>query len=496
MALRYPNRGQMDLFPPRIEEYVPQDAPVRFYDAFIDQIDLDEIGIDVDPHKVGSPAYDPKTMLKLLVYAYSYGVRSSRKIEREIHNNLSFIWLMGGLKPDHWTICDFRRRNKKALKNVLRQTVKLAAKLELIGGNVLFVDGTKINADASIGNHWDEKRLAKLDRHIEHLLEEIESIDAEESEHGSLARLQEKLDSKQKIRDEVQKALEEMKKNDRTSVNLTDPDAGKIKSPRATGAGYNAQSTVDDKHGLIVNADVVYDNTDYDQLSDQIEQANETLDAVLEQESIDEEDEEKETRPQVAVADCGYHNIENMNRLVEQGIQVVVPTSRQTTKKTPGEFDVQHFTYHADGDYFVCPTGETIPFVRCEAQAKRKVYVGSKATCHKCPHYGKCTKSKVHGRKVTRLLNEEDRLAFESIYQEEENQKIYARRKCRAELPFGHIKHNLNFRQFGLRGLDGVRAEFSLLATSFNMTRILTIFGIDSVLAFLRLGDKSKAVLQ
>ena len=83
-------------------------------------------------------------MLKLLVYGYSYGVKGSRKLERECHHNLSFVWLMGGLKPDHKTIAEYRRRHKEALKKVLKQCVRLCIKLDLIAGNVLFVDGTKI----------------------------------------------------------------------------------------------------------------------------------------------------------------------------------------------------------------------------------------------------------------------------------------------------------------------------------------------------------------
>ena len=101
MAYRYGDRKQRILFPQSIDEYISQDAPVRAYDVFVDALDFDRLGIKVEPHKVGCPQYDPKIMLKLLVYGYSYGVRSSRKLERETHYNLSFIWLTSGLKPDH-----------------------------------------------------------------------------------------------------------------------------------------------------------------------------------------------------------------------------------------------------------------------------------------------------------------------------------------------------------------------------------------------------------
>ncbi len=98
MAYRYGDRCQKTLFPQSIDEYIPNNAPVRVYDVIIGSLDFDELGIEVDPHKVGCPQYDPKVMLKLLVYGYSYRVRSSRKLEREANYNLSFIWLTGGLE--------------------------------------------------------------------------------------------------------------------------------------------------------------------------------------------------------------------------------------------------------------------------------------------------------------------------------------------------------------------------------------------------------------
>jgi len=149
MAYRYGDRQQRTLFPQSVDEYIPADAPVRAYDVIVDSFDFDALGIEVNSHKVGCPQYDPIAMLKLLVYGYSYGVRSSRKLERETHYNLSFIWLAGGLKPDHKTIAEFRRKNKSAIKKVLKQCARLCIDLGLIEGNTLFVDGSKIRANAS-----------------------------------------------------------------------------------------------------------------------------------------------------------------------------------------------------------------------------------------------------------------------------------------------------------------------------------------------------------
>jgi len=148
MAYRYGLREQRALLPPSIEGYVAENHPVRAYDAFVDALDLKVLGIDLNPDKVGNAQYDPQAMLKLLVYGYSYGIRSSRKLEQATHENLSFIWLMGGLKPDHKTIAEFRRKQKKALRRVLKQCVRVCLRLNLIAGNILFVDGAKVRANA------------------------------------------------------------------------------------------------------------------------------------------------------------------------------------------------------------------------------------------------------------------------------------------------------------------------------------------------------------
>ena len=132
MAYRYGDRKQIEMFPPCLDDYVPKDAPVRAYDALITVMDLAAMGFRYDPSQVGNSSYDPRAMLKLLVYGYSYGVCSSRKLERECHYNLSFLWLMGGLKPDHKTIAEFRRRNQSALQKVIQQCARSCIELGLV----------------------------------------------------------------------------------------------------------------------------------------------------------------------------------------------------------------------------------------------------------------------------------------------------------------------------------------------------------------------------
>ena len=162
MAYRYGNRYQVILVSQSIEEYVPENDPVRAYGDFVDALDFDQLGIEIYPNKVGNSEYDPKAMLKLFVYGCSYGVKSSRKLERATHHDLSFIWLMGGLKLDHKTIAEFRRRNIKLIQNVLKKCVRMCIKVDLIAG---------------------------IDHRIESLLEECETIGQQEEDLDSFVTM-------------------------------------------------------------------------------------------------------------------------------------------------------------------------------------------------------------------------------------------------------------------------------------------------------------------
>jgi transposase len=264
LAYKRGNREQMTMLPPTIEEYVGEDDPVRAYDAFVEALDLEQLGIEVEEVKVGNSAYDPKAMLKILVYGYSYGWRSSRKLERALHHNLSFIWLTGGMKPDHKTIAKFRQDNRDALKRVLKQCVRLCIELKLIEGNTLFIDGSKMRANASINQTWTKERcwkvLERTDKQIEEILKECEQVDNSESE--TQRGLSEELKDKMALKEKVRAIVEKIKEEERMQLNAVDEDCIKVRGRQGTHAGYNAQIAVDERHGLIVNSDVVNESND------------------------------------------------------------------------------------------------------------------------------------------------------------------------------------------------------------------------------------------
>jgi hypothetical protein len=429
------------------------------------------LGILWDEHKVGNSEYNPKAMIKLLVYGYSYGLRGSRKLEMATYHNLAFIWLMGGLKPDHKTISRFRKNNRAALKNILRQCVRLCIELDLIDGNTLFVDGSKIRANASIGNTWTpdkcKRYLKKVDQHIESILTECDTIDEQEQNHRSLVKLQEELQDKEHLKSRVQDILKELQEQGKESINTTDTDCVKVKGRQGTHAGYNGQIVVDKKHGLIVHSDVVNESNDINQFAHQIDQANQTLGLKCTN----------------ACADAGYSDIQELKKIDDQHITVIVPSQKQAHDTPVKPFDKEQFHYDEPNDCYNCPQGHRLSYTFFDKDKQHKVYqITDKSLCLKCSHFGICTKAK-YGRRIRRLVDEDLKLKIEHQFNQESSQATYKLRKEKVELPFGHIKRNLGVTSFLLRGLEGVKAEISLLASCFDITRMINILGVPLLVA-------------
>jgi len=346
----------------------------------------------------------------------------------------------------------------------------MCLKLDLIAGNILFIDGTKIRANAARSKTHEkayyEQQLTEADERIEKLLEECETIDHEEQDFGSLVAMDKELTKAEQLRDRIQAVLEEFKETERKQINQTDPDCALMHSVQGSHASYNVQNVVDDKNGLIVHAEAVSDTSDYNQFSRQIEQAQELL----------------EKRWDVACGDAGYADTEDLEKVDFQGIRVIVPSQRQALHEEEPPFSKSAFTYDREKDCYCCPQGHTLKPVGVDKRSEKKHYlIRHKELCHGCEHYGECTKAK-RGRKIIRLPNEELKDKFEAQYEEPESQEIYRRRKSRAEHPFGHIKRNLKTDGFLLRGRSGVQAETSLLATCFNVARMITILGVQGVI--------------
>lgn len=477
MAFNMNNRHQPIIFPSVIEDYVSANAPVRVYDAFVEALNFKALGISLEPNpRGGADEYYPKDLLKLLIYGISYGIRSSRKLERACYDNLSFIWLMGGQKPDFRTIARFRVIHKEAVKKVLKQCVHMCVKLDLIEGNVLFIDGSKFRANASINNTWTKEKcenyLKKIEERIDQLMDDLEKADAQDNSEESLVKIKEHIHDKTKLINRIKNVLTDLEVQNKESINSTDGDSVKAKGRQGTHASHNVQSVVDEKHGLIVHAQAVSQSNDYNQLELQVKNAVEVLGK----------------QPLTVCADAGYADVDDIKK-IDSKINVIVPSHKQAQKennRSPVKnFDKEHFVYNQQQDAYICIEGRCLKFIGLDGQNKKR-YQAKGLECQSCPYFGdpdsgQCTQSS-SGRRITRLIDEEFKEQLEINYKRPENQAIYKLRKEKVEHPFGHIKRNLGAGQFMLRGTSKVNAEVSLLASCFNIARMITIVGIPQLL--------------
>lgn len=471
MAYIKGNRNQITLLPQAVEDYIAKDDPVRVYDAFVEALDCDKLGLSIDENQSGANPYWPKAMLKLLIYGYAYGIRSSHKLERACYHNLAFIWLSEGLKPDYRTIARFRVANKDVLKNVLRQCARMCMELGLIQGNTLFVDGTKIKANASCKNTWSQNKLkhyeGQIAKNIERILDECSAVDFQEENDSSLIKLKGGLADQQILKVKIAEIAKELNDSDKQKLNTTDTDSFVSKSDRGAKMYHNVQATVDEKHGLIVNTDVVKQNVDVNQLSVQVQDARETLGK----------------KPENLCADNGYYSVADIEK-IGADISVIIPSQEQVVKERTGktlkEFSKETFIYNKDTDEYICPAQkrltrkDNIPFDK----NGYILYRARENDCCCCAHFGKCTISK-KGRKIVRLKNEQLKDKLAALYQSDNGQRIYKLRKQKAELPFAHFKHNMNMRQLLLRGIEKAKSEISLCAIGYNITRMISILGVS-----------------
>lgn len=484
MAYKIGDRMQQTFLPSSIDQYVSEADPVRVYDAFVDALDFAQLGIPITLYQAGADTYYPKQMVKLIVYGYSYGLRSSRKLERACQHNLSFIWLMGGLSPDYRTIARFRDQYKTAIKQILKQSVRMCVKLDLIDGNTLFIDGSVFKANAALSKTWDhercEKALKKINEHIDELVDDIQRLDQDEQDQGSIAKVKEHLCDQQLRKQRVEAIVAELNqrqsacsKDQTASYNTTDPESIKIHKSHKTSQGYNVQVAVDKKHGLIVNCESTDAHTDARQLNPQVEQAAQTL----------------EHKPQTICSDTGYYSLKELVK-ADPTITVVVPNQKQVLKERygqePGPFDKENFRYDSKHDQYICPADKRLYPVGIDHDKQAKAYRALAADCLTCVHRQDCCSSSRRGRTIKRSLHESLKEQLQETYDSPEGQEIYRLRKEKVELVFGHWKRNLSAERFLLKGKAGTNAEASLLSTAFNIARMITLIGIPQLLSSLR----------
>src|SRR5678816_1879108 len=226
------DRNQATLLPEYLDDYIAEDNPVRAVDAFVDELDLKQLGFaGADPAATGRPAYHPAVLLKLYIYGYLNRIPSSRRLERETQRNVELMWLTGRLAPDFKTIADFRHDNGEGIRNVCRRFVQLCRDLQLFTRAMVAIDSSKFKAVNSRDRNFTpgkvDKRQEQIEQSIQRYLTALETADRTQPAEveAKTERLREKIITlRQQIR-RMDAIREELKQQPDAQISLTDPDA-------------------------------------------------------------------------------------------------------------------------------------------------------------------------------------------------------------------------------------------------------------------------------
>jgi transposase len=463
-------RDQMLLIPASIDDYVAADNPVRFIEAFVDDLDLATAGfIRSSPKATGRPGYAPGDLLKLYLYGYLNRVRSSRRLAAEAGRNLEVMWLLCGLQPDFRTIADFRCDNRDAFKAVFRAFVSLCRQLDLYGRELLAVDGTRLKAVNSRARNFTRDKLAtwirQADERIDEYLSHLDRADQHESEGGPerAAALEAKIAKLRSRRQGHAAMLTELVASGESQISLTDPDSRGTATNPKVGVGYNAQVAVDAKHKMIVEQHVTNAGSDLGLLAQTAGAARELL-------GVDRID---------AVADMGYYKGEDIAACEEIGITPYVARPQRGAAVAAGRFAKDQFAYDAAGDFYRCPGGHQLgPSQRTEKNGHRSIFYANRPACRACPLKPQCTGGAV--RRIKRWEGEAvlDRMSARLALRPD----ILDLRREIVEHPFGSIKQWMNQGAFLMKGLYKVRGEFSLTALAYNLRRAITVLGVPALI--------------
>jgi transposase len=466
------SREQRILFPEVLDDYVSEDNVVRFIDAFVDGLRMEELGFGRSvPQETGRPAYDPRDLLKLYIYGYVNRLRTSRKLERECQRNVELMWLMRKLRPDFKTVADFRKDNRKAFKGVFRQFVLVCKQMGLLGGELVAVDGSKFKAINSSQKNFSqkklEKRLREIDKKVEHYLDEMDRADKQESHNQITAEeLKEKIERLKERKGRYAELLKDLKASGEKQVSLTDPESRAMAMTPKGEVSYNVQTAVDSKHHLIVEQDVTNNGLDNHQLLLMAQSTKEMLgQAELH-----------------VVADMGYYNQEELKQCEEAGITAYVSKPLVSKNTARGLFGKEKFVYDAEGDCYRCPAGERLDFrFESDQDGKKFRYYWTKA-CPSCPLKAQCTTDP----RFHRIKRWEHEGILERIEQRvQANPTIMKLRQQIVEHPFGTIKFWNDQRHFLMKGLEKVKGEFSLSTLAYNIKRAINILGVRALVAAL-----------
>jgi transposase len=456
---------------------VSEDCVARLIDLFVSHLDLEVLGFTkTKAKKEGCPIYQASDMLKLYYYGYFNRIRSSRRLAAECTRNIELWWLLRQLKPGYHTIADFRKDNPAALKKSFKMFVSFLKGEDLLGGELIAIDGTKIRAQNNKSNNYNE---AKLKKHLEYIeakaegyIQELEQQDAAEDKQAAelnKKQIAEKLknlgDRKSKY-ETLQTALEQSPEK---QISTVDADSRSLPiKDRITDVCFNIQGANDSKHSLVADFDTI-NKGDQGQLNAMADKVKDIL----------------EVKELTVLADKGYHVGKELQAAKDNDITTIVayPQPRDRSEKIDPAYYTDKFVYNTQKDSYTCPAGSELTTNGKEHIKGRKdrtsytVKTYMTGACSTCPFKKLCTTCKY--RKIDR--SEYQDIIDENNRRVDENRDLYKRRPLISEHVFGTIKRSWGYTYTLVKGLEKVNGEMAIIFTMYNLRRAMSILGVDGL---------------
>jgi transposase len=470
------NRNQTQLFPVSLDQSIDPDNDVRIIDLFVKSLPLKNYGFRVDFPENGRPAYHPSHLLKLFIYGYMNKVRTSRDLEKECKRNIEVMWLLNCLKPDHNTIANFRKNNPKAIKKVFRATVQIAKHFDLIGGKLIAGDSTKLRAQNSKKNNYNQ---AKIDRHIAYIDNKLEEYSRALAENDGDKQqiIQDEIEKQQQRKDNYKNLEKQLKESGEPQISISDPQSRQIMiRNNITEVAYNVQSTVDAKNNIPIDYKVTNQN-DSKAMGNMVQRAKSIL----------------RTNEFTVLYDKGFHTGSELKTAQNLGIETIVaiPGVPSTSQAPDHDFNFEHFKYDQESDTYTCPQGEVLRTNGIwynEHNRRDNVIIFKQyktRSCKTCKAHSECTRSKA-GRVLSRSTFTEYYERNRKNYEEKEH--LYKRRQAIVEHHYGTLKRQWGFSYIlTKKGMERASSDVGFMFIAYNLRRIGNILTRDRLKEYLRI---------
>lgn len=453
----FADRSQTFLFPPSLDDWIPQNHPARFIAEFIESLDLQALGFEVGHAPTGRPSFSAQLLLSIICYCYFNRIRSLRKMERACFDNLGVIWLTGNKRPDFNTIGLFFRKNKKAIRQLLKESVQVAASANLVGMVLHAVDGTKIRAQASRQSGLFGKALENALRNVDKSIAEMEASIEQEDGPDQFA-LPDKLANAKARKQAIEEGLAELQKAGRKNLNPAEPDANVMQCDGKSEFGYNAQAVTDAKAGIVVASDVVSSENDQGLLTPMIDKVKDGIGSVAE----------------TTVADTQYSAGKDLSNSSKNHYNVLVNIAQNVFPDSQEKpFHISRFKYDEENKTCYCPLHKQLLFVgtRKGRESDGMLTIFRCEQSEDCPNRSQCSpggrKRKVEFSEYRKFTEEQKNKLHDQLAQEQ-----LRSRKWVVEPTFAFAKENLGFRKWSYRTMEAAQSQWALICTTINLLKL------------------------